>query len=158
LLRAVARENAKGRKLFVVTTNLDAQRAVVWDMGVIAASGQPNARELFRDVLTASSSIPGLFAPTFIELTANGRRFKEMHVDGGATTQVFLVPDAYLIQGMGAAKITTGKARIWAVINNHLTPQFEVVEGSMLPAISRSFSTLIKNDAKATLVATSNYV
>src|SRR5258705_9485428 len=41
ILAAVARENAKGRKLLVVTTDLDTQRTAVWDMGKIAAVGSP---------------------------------------------------------------------------------------------------------------------
>ncbi len=158
LIRAVAAEHAKGRRLFIVTTNLDAQRGVVWDMGAIAASGQPGSRELFRDVLVASASIPGVFGPTYIEVEANGRRFKEMHVDGGATTQVFILPDVVLATGMGIANPKHAPSHVWVVINNHLTPQFEVIESGVLPAISRSFSTLIKNDAKETLFATSGIV
>ncbi len=48
LLTAVAIEHAKGRRLLVVTTNLDAKRAMIWNMGAIAASGAPNALALFR--------------------------------------------------------------------------------------------------------------
>jgi predicted acylesterase/phospholipase RssA len=61
LLRSVAVEHAEGRRLLVLTTNLDAQRPVRWDMGVLAGSGSPDALALFRRVLLASSSIPGLF-------------------------------------------------------------------------------------------------
>jgi Patatin-like phospholipase len=157
LLRAVAIEHAHGRRLFIVTTNLDAQRGVVWDMGAIAASGLPNARELFRDVLVASASIPGVFGPTFIEVEANGRRFREMHVDGGATTQVFILPDVILATGMGIANPKGAPAHIWVIVNNRMTPQFEVVEAGLLPTISRSFSTLIKSSAKQTLFATAEF-
>ncbi len=157
LLRAVAAEHARGRRLFIVTTNLDAQRGVVWDMGAIAAAG-PQYRELFRDVLVASASIPGVFGPTYIEVEANGRRFREMHVDGGATTQVFVLPDVVLATGMGLSNPNRAPSHIWIVINNHITPQFEVVEAGLLPTISRSFSTLIKNDAKDTLFATEEFV
>jgi hypothetical protein len=157
LLQAIAYEHARGRRLYIVTTNLDAQRGVVWDMGAIASAG-PAYRELFRDVLVASASIPGVFGPTYIEVEANGRRFREMHVDGGATTQVFVLPDVVLATGMGLSNPKLASTRIWVVINNHITPQFEVVEAGLLPTISRSFSTLIKNDAKDTLFATSSFV
>ncbi len=157
LMRSVAHEHALGRRLFIVTTNLDAQRGVVWDMGAIAAAG-PAYRELFRDVLVASASIPGVFGPTYIEVEANGHRFKEMHVDGGATTQVFVLPDVILATGMGISNPKAGSTRIWIVINNHIEPQFDVVEAGLLPTISRSFSTLIKNDAKDTLFATEAFV
>ena len=85
ILAAVARENAKGRKLLVVTTDLDTQRTVVWDMGKIAAVGSPEALRLFRDVMAASASIPLVFPPILIEAEGQGRRFEEMHVDGGVT-------------------------------------------------------------------------
>ncbi len=158
LLGAIAAEHARGRRLFIVTTNLDAQRGVVWDMGAIASSGLPNARELFRDVLVASASIPGVFAPTYIEVEANGHRFREMHVDGGATTQVFILPDVILATGMSIANPKGAPTHIWVVINNHLTPQFEIVEAGLLPSVSRSFSTLIKSSAKQTLFATAEFI
>ncbi len=157
LLRAVAYEHARGRRLYIVTTNLDAQRGVVWDMGAIASAG-PVYLELFRSVLVASASIPGVFGPTYIEAEANGHRFREMHVDGGATTQVFVLPDVVLATGMGLSNPKLASTRIWIVINNHIEPQFEVVEAGLLPTISRSFSTLIKNDAKDTLFATAAFV
>ena len=79
MLAAIAREHRAGRRLYVVTTNLDAQRTAIWDMGKIAASGDPEALNLFRNVLTASASIPGVFSPTLIEVEADGRRSAEMH-------------------------------------------------------------------------------
>ena len=157
LLRAVAVEHAKGRRLFVVSTNLDAQRGVVWDLGAIAGVGVPEARELFRDVLVASASIPGVFGPTYIEVETNGRRFKEMHVDGGATTQVFILPDVILATGMGLANPRGAPTHIWVIVNNHLKPQFELVEAGLLTTVSRSFSTLIKSSAKQTLFATEEF-
>ena len=80
LLSAVAAEHNKGRRLFVVTTNLDFQRPVLWDMGKIANSGSPATAELFREILVASASIPGVFPPVYFDVQSGGRRFKEMHV------------------------------------------------------------------------------
>jgi hypothetical protein len=131
---------------------------MVWDMGAIAAGAGPEARELFRDVLVASASIPGVFGPTYIEVEANGRRFREMHVDGGATTQVFILPDVVLATRMGVAAPGHAPTHIWVVMNNHVTPQFEIVEAGLLPTISRSFSTLIKSSAKQTLFNTAEFV
>ena len=155
LMASVAAEHARGRRLLILTTNLDAQRGVVWDMGAIAAGG-PAYRDLFRNVLVASASIPGLFGPTFIEVYANGHYFREMHVDGGATTQFFVLPDVAFINGRRIAdpKISP---RIWVIMNNHIMPQFEVVEAGLLPTVSRSFSTLLKNDGKNRLLAIQNY-
>ncbi len=72
----VAAEHRKGRRLFVATTNLDSQRSVIWDMGAIAGVGTPASTALFRQVMTASASVPGLFPPRLVEVEANGRAFK----------------------------------------------------------------------------------
>jgi hypothetical protein len=155
LMEAVAAEHARGRRLLILSTNLDAQRGVVWDMGAIAAGG-PQYRQLFRNVLVASASIPGLFGPTYIEVYANGRYFREMHVDGGATNQFFILPDVAFVNGKRIAD-PGYRPRIWIIMNNHITPQFEVVEAGLLPTVSRSMTTLLKSDAKSTLLATETY-
>lgn len=158
LLRRIAEEHGRGRRLLVVTTNLDAQRPVVWDLGAIAASGQPKALDLIRNILTASSSIPGAFPPTEIEVEADGRSFNELHVDGGATMQLFTIPEAVLARGVLAdAKPVGFKARFYIIVNNRLKPDFEVVKGSTGPVVARSFSSLIKTHARLTLVATREF-
>src|SRR5690606_8864559 len=40
LLGEIAIEHGKGRRLLVVTTNLDAEEAVIWDMGALAEQGE----------------------------------------------------------------------------------------------------------------------
>ncbi|MBN9118950.1 MAG: patatin-like phospholipase family protein [Planctomycetes bacterium] len=91
-IRRFAAEHQKGRRFYVGTTDLDARRAVVWDMGAIAARNTPEGRELFRKVLLASASIPGFFPPVRIPVTVDGRRYVERHIDGGTTSSMFFVP------------------------------------------------------------------
>ena len=74
LLEDIAIAYYQGRRLFVVTTNLDAQRAVLWNMGAIAASGYSAALDLFRKVLVASASVSGVFDPIFIDVTILSHR------------------------------------------------------------------------------------
>lgn len=90
VVAAVAREHAKGRRLLIGTTNLDAGRLFVWDMGAIAASGRPDAPALFRKLLLASSSIPIAFPPQYFQVRADGRNYDELHVDGGILAEIFL--------------------------------------------------------------------
>jgi hypothetical protein len=90
VLEAVAKAHGCGRRLYVGTTNIDTRRLVIWDMGAIASSGRPDAKGLYRKILLASASVPAFFPPVPIEVEVNGRKFTEMHVDGGATTGVFL--------------------------------------------------------------------
>ena len=89
MVHDIAEEHRKGRILLVATTNLDGQRSVIWNITKIAASGSPRAPALIRDILVASAAVPGVFPPVMIDVEANGRQFHEMHVDGGASMQVF---------------------------------------------------------------------
>ncbi|MDP4004968.1 patatin-like phospholipase family protein [Methylobacterium sp. NEAU K] len=152
LLTAIAEEHAKGRRLLVVTTNLDSQRAVIWNMGAIAASGAPNAVELFRDVLAASASIPAVFPPQLIDVSAGDARFQEMHVDGSVVTPVFTLPQTLLLRN-GKFR-AGGKANIYVVINGRLEPDFEVTKDNTLSIVERSFTTASRARSRATLTAT----
>jgi Patatin-like phospholipase len=92
LLAEVAAAHLRGRRLYIGTVDLDVPRFVVWNMGLIATSGQPQALDLFRRVMLASASIPVAFPPVFFEVEAEpgGPRYDEMHVDGGVGARVFL--------------------------------------------------------------------
>lgn len=89
-LREIADAHNGGRRLYMGTVDLDSQEFVVWNMGLIAASGRPEALELFRKVMLASASIPIAFPPVFFDVEAGGRRYDEMHVDGFVAATVFL--------------------------------------------------------------------
>ena len=43
MLEDIVVEHDKGRRLLIGTTNLDANRPVIWNIGIIAKSGAPNA-------------------------------------------------------------------------------------------------------------------
>ena len=92
MLALIAAEHAKGRALFVGTTAIDSARPATWNLGAIAAVGTPEAKALFKDVLLASTAIPGVFPPVAIEVEIEGRTYTELHADGGVTAQVFAYP------------------------------------------------------------------
>jgi len=92
LLREIAEAHAKGRRLYIGTTELESRRAVVWDMGEIATRGTLDDLALFRKVLLASASIPGVFPPVTIPITIDGKPYIERHVDGGVTQALFFRP------------------------------------------------------------------
>lgn len=152
LLFRVATEHAKGRRLYIVTTNLDSQRPVIWNMGAIAASGAPNAADLFRDVLTASASVPAVFPPQLLDVQAGGRTFQEMHVDGSVIIPVFTLPQAFLSGDVRIKK--TGKADIFVVMNGRLEPDFDVTANTALSIAGRSFTTASRARSRVTLAAT----
>ncbi len=95
MIRAVAREADTGRLLLVATTDVATGEPVVWDLGSIARNGGPSARTLFRDVLVASASVPGVFPPVIIRVQEDGAPHDEAHVDGAATMP-FFVPPAFV--------------------------------------------------------------
>jgi len=156
LLERVGAEYRKGRRLLVVTTNLDAQRTAVWDMGAIAASGAPGALDLFRTVLVASASVPGVYSPVLINVEGEGRRFEEMHVDGGVRANLLVVPESLLLSSV-PPPASGVQPRVYILMNNKLEQDFEIVEGKALTIVSRSFTTAVKANTQNTLIATYDF-
>jgi len=115
LLDAIAAEYAKGRVLLVGTANLDSLEPVIWNMTAIAASKNPAALQLFRQVLLASASIPGAFPPVMIDVNVDGTRYQEMHADGGTMSQVFVYPPSL---DTGLLRDTPVRRRVLYVIRN----------------------------------------
>jgi predicted acylesterase/phospholipase RssA len=89
LLKQIAAAHAEGRRLYIGTVDLDSQRFVVWNMGLIAQAGTPQALQLFRDVVLASASVPLAVQPVFFDVEVDGKRYDEMHVDGAVGARVF---------------------------------------------------------------------
>jgi len=150
MLAAIAREHAKGRRLYVGTTNMDTQRPVVWDMGAIASSGRPDALKLFRRVIIASASIPVAFPPVYLGVEAGGKKYDEMHVDGAVTSEVF-------IWGFGdAMPPASGQPsgvpiRVYVIRNAPIEPQYKTVSPRVFPIAERSIFTLINSQATGDL-------
>jgi predicted acylesterase/phospholipase RssA len=157
VLRQVAAEHRKGRRLFVLTTNLDTQRAVIWNMGAIANGGQADALKLFQDVMIASASIPGLYPAVMIEAESAGRRFQEMHSDGGATSQVLILPQAILASTNPIVPGERQRVDFHVIVNNALMPEFAATRNRTLSVIARAYSILLKSQTQSELVILYNY-
>lgn len=140
MLAAIAQEYARGRLLLIGTTSLDLQRPVIWNIGAIAASGHPDALELFQRVLLASASIPGAFPPVMINVEHEGRRHQEMHVDGGASTQVFFYPPSLNLRELvGGPRQRT----IWVIRNGRVDVEGASTNRSIFAITRRSAATLL---------------
>jgi hypothetical protein len=142
MVEAVAVEHGKGRRLLIATTNLDSQRAVVWDMGEIAAHGGDGALKLFRALLVASASVPGIFPPKLIEVEADGRTYQEMHVDGGVAAPLFLMPDALLHWRNLGPRFRRG--RVHVIVNTVLDPSTQSTPPGVASIMARSFDTMLR--------------
>ena len=138
LIDRIGREHARGRRLFVGTANLDAQRMVIWNMGAISASAAPGRYALFRQILLASSAIPAFFPPVMIQAEAGGRTISEMHVDGGTTAQVLTLPDAAIVADR--VPNTAKPLHIYMVVNNKLNGEFKLVKPRTVPIASQAIS------------------
>ncbi|WP_181883848.1 patatin-like phospholipase family protein [Alteriqipengyuania lutimaris] len=149
LLDAIAAEHAKGRRLLVQTTNLDAERGVVWDMGAIAASGAPDRLALFRRILLASASIPGFFPPVLIDVVADGRAFREMHVDGGTTSSLFALPPAIVFSPDRSDGFAKG--RLVILYNGAISPTYRTVEPRTFTIMERALTASIKEADRRSL-------
>ena len=143
LLDAIAAEHAKGRILIIGTTNLDARRAVLWNIGVIAASGHPDALDLVRSILVASAAIPAAFPPVMIDVEIDGQRYQEMHVDGGAMTQVFLYPPSFRLKDVSAAAGIERDRHLYVIRNARLDPDWAETERRTLDIAGRAVSSLL---------------
>lgn len=143
MLAAIAREYHKGRLLLIGTTNLDAQRPVIWNMGAIAASGNPRSLELFRRILLASAAIPAAFPPVMIDVDVDGRSYQEMHVDGGAIAQMFLYPPTIRLREVSRQNNVVRERRAYLIRNGRLDPEWNLVERSTLTIAGRAISTMI---------------
>jgi predicted acylesterase/phospholipase RssA len=145
-LQEVAKARLNGRILLIGTTNLDTQRPVLWDMGRIAMSRDRHALGLFRKILLASATLPGVFPPVRIQVRAGGQSYDELHVDGGVTRQVFIAPSifSFASHDQKPARPAT-KPRLYVIRNGKIDPEWQSVSENVVSITQRSISTLIKN-------------
>lgn len=144
MLAKIAEAHRRGRRLFVGTCNIDAQKFVVWDMGAIACRGDS---ELFRKVIVASAAIPIIFPPSIFHVDADGQCYDEFHTDGGTMTQVFAV--GKLLDGMKGAAEKLGidpskvKGKLYIIRNGYMSAKYSPVKDNLASLAARSFDTII---------------
>lgn len=143
LVAKIAAEYAKGRELFIGTTNLDAGRSVNWNITAIAASGDPNATQLIRDIILASSSVPGVFPPVLFTVEADGQLYDEMHVDGGVSSNVFVYPIGLDWTAVLKKMDVKTRPNLYVLRNGYLQDAWKAVERNTLNITAHSVSTLL---------------
>ena len=144
MLKEIAAEYAKGRLLLMATTNLDARQAIIWNMTKIAASGQPEALKLFHKIMLASAAIPGAFPPAMIDVEADGTRYQEMHVDGGAMAQVFVYPPSLKLGETAKQQGIVRERHLYVIRNARLDPDWAEVARQTFSIVGRAISSLIQ--------------
>jgi hypothetical protein len=95
-------------------------------------------------VMLASASIPIAFPPVQIEVEVDGRRYDEMHVDGGAAAQIFLYPT-----GLDWARVqerleVQGRPNVYLIRNSCHTPEWKAMKAQLIPIALRTVQSLIR--------------
>ena len=88
-LDLVAAEHRAGRRLFVGSTNLDANLFTIWNLGAIAGSSRPDRLRRYIDAIMASAAFPIAFQPVYIEVEGENGTYTQMHADGGVRETAF---------------------------------------------------------------------
>jgi len=151
MIEEIAQEYAKGRRLYVGTTNLDAKRPVIWNIGAIAAVGTDESAQLVRDVILASASIPGVFPPVRITVQVGEQEFDELHVDGGVSSQVFLYPAQLDLRAAAEIVGVSSNQSIYVIRNSILFPRWSEVKPKLGPVTLASIDTLIRTQGMGDL-------
>ena len=153
LLTEVAEAHGQGRRLWIATTNLDADRLVIWNMGAIAQSNHPGALDLFRKIMLASSAIPGVFPPVMIKVEVGGRKYDEMHVDGGVKAQLFVNAEVLNLAAMRQKYRTfvSGNTRraLYVVRNAKVGPEPGQVERRLSSITGKALTSLLNSQARS---------
>lgn len=147
---AIAREYQKGRLLLIGTTDLDAERPVIWNIGAIAASGHPGGLELFRKILRASAAVPGVFQPVMVDVEIDGKKYQEMHVDGGTVAQLFIYPASIDISKSGIRR----ERHAYVIRNGKLDPNYAASKRQTLSVGGRAISTMLTASGKNDVLRT----
>jgi len=147
LLTLIAKEHIKGRRLWIGTTNLDAGRPVIWDIGEIAISKDPQALNLVHNILLASSAVPGIFPPVIIDVSVGEQRFTELHVDGGVTRQAFLYPPQFVKNDLVETIDNKVKRKLFVIRNGRSQAIYEPVNPSLYSISLKALSMTIENKA-----------
>ena len=144
VMEKIAAAHREGRTLNIGTANLDSMRPVIWRIGAIANSGHPDALELIRKVLLASASIPAMFSPVLIPVQVDGKKYDELHVDGGAASQVFIYPPGVDYDEVLERLAVPGRPKVYIIRNSRLDPMYEQVRNRLFPIAGRSIESLVR--------------
>jgi len=156
MLEAIAEEYRQGRRLYVGTTNLDTQQLTIWNLGAIANSNAPDALHLFRKVLLASASIPIAMPPVMINVTADGKTYDEMHVDGGVQAQ-FFVPLAVIDLPAAIAEARSAgfdyypTPRMFVIRNAKFIPEEKITKRSLGKIVTRTVESMTQSMGRGDL-------
>lgn len=92
----------------------------------------------------ASASIPAAFPPVLVKVEAGGKRYDELHVDGGTASQVFLYPADMDWKMVIKHLEVKGTPKVYVLRNSFLKPDWETVKPKIIPIAGVSINSLIR--------------
>ncbi len=136
-LERVAAAYDDNRMLFVGTTNIDYGQTWVWNMTMIAKTGD---LELYRNVLLASASFPIVFPPVEID--------GHMFVDGAARSNL-------VVPGMGGERKPNpplhGPGNLYLIDNGRVTDPPQALIRSLGPVAATTISVMMEQSMQTAL-------
>jgi len=155
VLAKVAEAHRAGRRLYVGTTDLDSKRLVVWDMGAIACRDDAGRLGLFRDVLLASASVPGLLPPVDVQINVDGASYTELHVDGGVAAALFLQPEMLGIAPEQEVPNAPNKdSHVYVIVAGQLQLPRRAVKRRLTKVVEESIGGVLQSQLEGDLLKT----
>ena len=151
LIAEIAAEHKKGRRLYVGTTELEAKRFIVWDIGAIACRDGFAGAALIKKILLGSSAIPGFFAASEIPVTIDGRLLVEKHGDGGTSEGIFFRPPWHPDTEMRSNTARLAGTNVWCVVAGKLYADPAPLKNRSLSIAASSVSAVIYAQSRGDL-------
>jgi predicted patatin/cPLA2 family phospholipase len=151
LVAAIATEHRNGRRLYVATSNLDAQQMLIWDLGMLAATGTSESKDLIRQILLAAVSIPLAFDPVAIRTVGDDNFLSEAHSDANIFAHYYAGDELFPIEECRALR---RKCELYVVIHGKIIAEPETVKWSTLAIGRRVLQTLLKASLRTQLTVT----
>ena len=145
VVQQIANGAREHRALLIAGTDLDLGMGRVWDLAYDAGNlPQQEAVERMRQVLLASTAIPGFFPP--VELDGH------LYTDGGVAATMFLGMDALGVKQVAQRwqqrhpDLRMPAIRIWVIINAKMYVDTQVVQAQYPDIAMRSINIMMAYD------------
>lgn len=149
LINEIAEQFLEGRNLFVVTTHFDAMRPMIWSLGEISLRRDTDSVKLIRKIILASAAIPVLFPPVVFDYEKDGKKFTELHIDGGVTRNAFAYPAQISIKEMDKILGVKFNRYIYVIQNGNSKMPYSPAPVDLIGIASRTILTLLQSKINA---------